>query len=319
VAIVAATNENIDRAATLLRRGGVVAFPTETVYGLGANAFDVNAVARIFDIKGRPAFDPLIVHVAGDAMLRRVAAEIGSHAVALIERFWPGPLTLVLPKRSEVPDLVTAGLPTVGVRMPAHPVARALLERTGTPIAAPSANPFGRLSPTRAEHVARGLGERVDLILDGGPSPVGLESTIVALDPRPALLRRGAIAAEDLEAVVGPLETPPEDPANAPLSPGRLPQHYAPRTPIRILDFEPVPSAERAEAGALAFRAAPAGYAAVRVLSAAGDLREAAGRFFESLHELDLAGVTRIDAEPLPERGLGAAMMERLRRATFSA
>jgi L-threonylcarbamoyladenylate synthase len=319
VPVVTATSDNIDRAATLLRKGGVVAFPTETVYGLGANAFDPSAVARIFEIKGRPAFDPLIVHVLDGAMLERVAAEIPPPARALAEGFWPGPLTLVLPKRPNVPDLVTAGLPSVGIRMPAHPIARALLERTGTPLAAPSANPFGRLSPTRAEHVQRGLGNRVDLILDGGPSAVGLESTIVGFEPGPQLLRRGAIPAEELEAVVGPLGVRDDDPAGAPVAPGRLPRHYAPHTPIRVTSFADVPVSERVAAGALAFREAPAGYRAVRVLSPAGNLNEAAGCFFESLHELDAAGVTRIDAEPLPDWGLGAAMMERLRRATSSA
>lgn len=319
MAVVTATPESIDRAATLLRRGGVVAFPTETVYGLGAVAFDAIAVARIFEIKGRPAFDPLIVHVLDTAMLHRVAAELQPQADQLIARFWPGPLTLVVPKRAEIPDLVTAGLPTVAVRMPAHPVARRLLECVGAPIAAPSANPFGRLSPTRAEHVERALGDRADLILDGGPSVLGLESTIVALHPRPQLLRRGAIAAEELEGVLGPLDIPVADPAGAPLAPGRLPLHYAPRTPIRLAAFAGVPPSERLGAGALAFREAPEGYRAAAVLSPSGDLREAAGRFFESLHELDAAGVTRIDAEPLPDRGLGAAMMERLRRATSSA
>jgi L-threonylcarbamoyladenylate synthase len=319
VPVVAATPEQIDRAATLLRRGGVVAFPTETVYGLGASAFDAAAVARVFEIKGRPAFDPLIVHVRDEAMLDRVAAAVSPGARALIARFWPGPLTLVLPKRPEIPEIVTAGLPTVAVRMPAHPVARALLERAGIPVAAPSANPFGSLSPTLARHVERALGDRVDLILDGGPTPLGLESTIVRLEPRPQLLRRGAIPQEDLEAAVGTLGEPAADDEAAPLSPGRLPRHYAPRTPIRIVAFDAVGPDERAAAGALAFREAPGGYAEVRVLSRAGDLREAASRFFELLHELDAADVTRIDAEPLPEAGWGAAMMDRLRRASVSA
>jgi L-threonylcarbamoyladenylate synthase len=311
--------EQLDRAAATLRGGGVVAFPTETVYGLGADAFDATAVARIFEIKKRPAFDPLIVHVLDEVMLRRVADAIPPAAAKLADRFWPGPLTLVLPKRPEVPEIVTAGLSTVAVRMPAHPVTRALLERTGRPLAAPSANPFGYLSPTRAEHVARMLGDRVDLIVDGGPAPIGLESTIVRLGDRPELLRRGAVAAEDIEAVIGRLHAPAPETEAAPLSPGRLPQHYAPATPIRIVEFARVAPDERAGAAALAFNQAPLGYAHVRVLSAKSELREAASRFFECLHELDDVRPTRIDAEPLPETGLGASMMERLRRAAASS
>lgn len=317
--VVSATADNLDRAAATLRGGGVVAFPTETVYGLGADAFDAAAVARIFEIKNRPAFDPLIVHVLDSGALDRVAAEIPALASELAARFWPGPLTLVLDKRPEVPAIVTAGLGSVAVRMPAHPVARALLERSGRPLAAPSANPFGYLSPTRAEHVARMLGERVDLIVDAGPSGIGLESTIVRLSPRPELLRRGAIPVEEIEAVTGRLYEPGPQADAAPLAPGRLPQHYAPSTPIRLIEFERVAPGDRAGAAALAFREAPSGYAAARVLSPKGDLREAAAHFFELLHELDGERVTRIDAEALPERGLGSAIMERLRRAASSS
>jgi L-threonylcarbamoyladenylate synthase len=317
--VVNASPPNLDRAAATLRGGGVVAFPTETVYGLGADAFDAVAVARIFEIKGRPAFDPLIAHVLDEAMLRRVAADISPAAAELIARFWPGPLTLVLPKRPDVPEIVTSGLPTVAVRMPSHPVARGLLERTGRPLAAPSANPFGYLSPTRAQHVERMLGDRVDLIVDGGPSAIGLESTIVRLWPRPELLRRGAIPVEEIEAFTGPLHSPDRTSEAVPLAPGRLPQHYAPTTPIRIIEFASVPPEERANAAALAFREVPHSYAHARVLSERGELREAAARFFEYLYELDADRPLRIDAEPLPEVGLGAAMMERLRRAAASA
>ena len=312
--VVPATPENLDRAAALLQSGAVVAFPTETVYGLGANAFDCNAVARIFEIKARPQFDPLIVHVYDEAMLECVAAEVSPLGRSLIEAFWPGPLTLVFRKRDAVPDLVTAGLATVAVRMPAHPVARALIERAGTPLAAPSANPFGRLSPTRAGHVEQLLGDRVDLILDGGPAEFGIESTIVLLEPRPVLLRPGAVPAEAVEAIAGPLvrEIPGEA---APLAPGRLPQHYAPRVPIRVIEPNAVPMTERADAALLAFREAAPGYRITRVLSPAGDLREAAAHLFDYLHELDASGVARIDAQPLPEQGLGAAIMDRLNRA----
>lgn len=313
--VVPATPDTIDRAAALLRDGAVVAFPTETVYGLGANAFDPRAVARIFEIKARPAFDPLIVHVADTAMLERVAADVPSGARRLIEAFWPGPLTIVLRKRADVPDLVSAGLPTVAVRMPAHPVAHTLIACAGTPLAAPSANPFGYLSPTRAEHVARLLGERVDLIVDGGPSQHGVESTIVMLDPHPTLLRPGAIDVEEIEAHVGPLARELSDDA-APLAPGRLPQHYAPRTPIHVIDDPSrVPHAQRAGAALLGFDAAVEGYEATRVLSASGDLREAAAHLFEFLHELDCSGATRIDAQRVPSVGIGIAIMDRLQRA----
>jgi L-threonylcarbamoyladenylate synthase len=318
VTCVPATPENLDRAAALLREGAVVAFPTETVYGLGANAFDPRAVARIFEIKARPAFDPLIVHVADETALERVAAGVPPQARALIGKFWPGPLTLVLRKHVEVPDLVTAGLPTVAVRMPAHPVARALIERAGTPLAAPSANPFGYLSPTRAEHVARMLGERVDLIVDGGASEHGVESTIVMLEPRPTLLRPGAIPAEAIETLIGPLARPFAD-ATAPLAPGQLPQHYAPHTSVRIVDDPSlVPVAERTGAALLAFREPVTGYRATRVLSASGDLREAAAHLFEYLHELDRSGATRIDAQRVPGIGIGIAILDRLERATRS-
>ncbi len=308
-----ATGANVARAAALLRAGGVVAFPTETVYGLGALAFDPAAAARIFEIKGRPSFDPLIVHVLDETMLAQVVAGVPPLARRLMERFWPGALTIVLPKDPGLPALVTAGLPTVAVRRPSHPVARALLEAAGAPIAAPSANPFGGLSPTRAEHVAAALGDRVDLILDGGATNLGLESTIVALDPKPVLLRAGSIGVEEIEAEIGPLER--ETPSARLRAPGGLPVHYAPRTPLRVVDPRSVALEERASAGALLLQGDCEGYAAVRELSGSGDLREAAAGFFEALHALDALGLSRIDAQPIPERGLGLAMMDRLARA----
>jgi L-threonylcarbamoyladenylate synthase len=311
--LLSATPAAIRQAAARLRCGGVVAFPTETVYGLGAAAFDAVAAARIFEIKRRPAFDPLIVHVADPAMLELVAAGVSPAALELIERFWPGPLTLVLGKRPSVPGLVTAGLPTVAVRMPAHPVARALIEATGAPLAAPSANPFGRVSPTRAEHVARMLGDRVEIILDAGPTQYGIESTILALEPRPVLLRPGAIAVEEIEAAIGPVERRAD--SRAPRAPGSFAQHYAPATPLRLTEPALVARSDRAGAGVISLREAFEGYAAARVLSPRGDMREAAAALFEALHELDALGLERIDAQPLPERGLGLAIMDRLRRA----
>ncbi len=311
--VLAATTEGVARAVALLRSGGVVALPTETVYGLAALVWDARAVARIFEIKRRPEFDPLIVHVADRAALEQVVAHVPRAAETLIARFWPGPLTLVLPKRPRVPGLVTAGLSTVAVRMPSHPVARALLREVGEPLAAPSANAFGGLSPTRAAHVAQALGAEPDLILDGGPAHYGIESTIVALEPTPALLRPGALAVEEIEETIGPLAR--RAPPGAAAAPGQLPVHYAPRTPLRIVDPAEVPPAERAAAGALGLRGPFDGYAAVRALSRRGDLREAAAAFFEALHELDALGLQRIDAQPLEERGLGLAIMDRLRRA----
>ncbi len=300
-------------AAARLREGGVVAFPTETVYGLGALAFDPVAVARIFEIKGRPSFDPLIVHVADREMLDCVVAEVPPAAARLIERFWPGPLTLVLPKRPELPGIVTAGLSTVAVRMPGHPLAQALLEAVGAPLAAPSANPFGRPSPTRAEHVTAMLGDRVDLVLDGGAAPLGLESTIVSLGPPAALLRPGALGVEEIEAVVGRLER--SETPGVVSAPGQLEKHYSPRTPLRLIDPASVPVDERRGAGALALSESFDGYATMRVLSERGDLREAASRFFDALHDLDARQLERIDAQPVGESGLGLAIMDRLRRA----
>jgi L-threonylcarbamoyladenylate synthase len=285
------------------------------VYGLGAIAFDADAVARIFEIKARPRFDPLIVHVLDRDMLATVVSYPSSDARALMDRFWPGPLTLVLRKTPAVPSLVTAGSASVAVRNPSHEVARALLEEVGAPLAAPSANPFGSLSATRAEHVQEALGESVDFILDGGPSTYGLESTIVALEPEPALLRPGAIPLEEIERVVGPLARG----TRTVRAPGMLPRHYSPRTPLRIVDPASVPIGERRRAGVLALSERYEGYDATRILSRRADLREAAAGFFEMLHDLDVLGLERIDAQPVPESGLGLAIMDRLERASASA
>jgi L-threonylcarbamoyladenylate synthase len=313
--VVLPTPENLERAAQIIRGGGLVAFPTETVYGLGASALNAMAVAKIFEVKQRPSFDPLIVHVSDRSMLQKVVQEIPEVAERLMERFWPGPLTLVLAKSDLVPGIVTSGLPTVAVRMPSHPVARELIGRAGMPVAAPSANPFGYLSPTRAEHVERMLGERVDLILDGGRSEHGVESTIVLLAEKPVLLRYGAVAVEELEKVLGSLELQVGE-SERPLVPGQLPQHYAPLTPIQIASPESVPAGLRKRAGCLAFQRVPKGFKVVKVLSPTGDLQEAAAHLFEALHQLDRLGLEVIYAEPTPEQGLGRAIMDRLRRAS---
>lgn len=313
--VVLPTPENLERAAQIIRGGGLVAIPTETVYGLGASALNAAAAAKIFEAKQRPSFDPLIVHVSDRGMLQKVVQEIPAVAEKLMERFWPGPLTLVFAKSDLVPGIVTSGLPTVAVRMPAHPVAQALIRRAGLPVAAPSANPFGYLSPTKAEHVERMLGERVDLILDGGPTEYGVESTIVLLAEKPVLLRYGAVAVEELEKVLGSLELQVGK-SERPLVPGQLPQHYAPRTPIQIAFPEAIPAGLRKRAGCLAFQQVPKGFKVVKVLSPTGDLLEAAAHLFEALHQLDRLGLEAIYAEPVPEQRLGRAIMDRLRRAS---
>jgi L-threonylcarbamoyladenylate synthase len=275
-------------------------------------------VARIFEAKRRPYFDPLIVHVGCVKKIEKVVSEVPAGARRLIDRFWPGPLTVVLPKKTAVPDLVTAGLPSVAVRMPDHPLALSLIEAAGLPIAAPSANPFGYLSPTTAEHVREQLGEEVDLILDGGPCRIGVESTILSfLEEPPRLLRPGGLPLEEIEAILGPVEIGPLK-ENAPSSPGRLPQHYAPKTPILVGEWEKsIKRYEDKKIGLLAFRERDASFPfqSVERLTAKGDLREAAANLFSALRRLDAAGVDIILAEPVPEEGLGRAIMDRLRRA----
>lgn len=310
--------DKISAAAEVIKQGGLVAFPTETVYGLGADALNPRAVARIFEVKNRPSFDPVIVHIGSSADLKRLCQEIDERARNLMERFWPGPLTCVLPKSPLVPEIVTAGLPTVAVRMPSHPVALSLIKESNVPIAAPSANPFGYLSPTTAYHVERQIGEKVDLILDGGRCPIGVESTVVDFtEPEPVILRLGGLPVEEIKKVIEKIKVSDVIPKR-PRSPGQLPRHYSPRTPIIIIedkDFKP-PSGKKT--GLLAFatpkRKSP--YEVVEVLSPEKDLCEAAANFFSCLHRLDEAGLDVIYAEPIVEVGLGRAMMERLRRAS---
>ena len=305
-------------AAAILLRGGLVAFPTETVYGLGANAFDARAVARVFEVKARPAFDPLIVHLADATALARVAEPDDPRIRALAERFWPGPLTLVLPRRAELPEIVSAGLDTVGVRVPAHPVAHALLVAAGTPVAAPSANPFGYVSPTTAAHVAERLGDDVDLVLDGGPCRVGVESTILSLVGTPLILRPGGVPKEELEAALGiPLAVAP--PTERPAAPGQLLRHYATHTPTAHPPGAGRGTATRLKAGSGCWRSLgatpPQGYAAVELLAPDGSLATAAANLFAALRRLDALGLDLVLVEPCPETGLGHAIMDRLRRA----
>ena len=306
---------NVLHAAELLREGAIVAIPTETVYGLAANTFDEDAVLKVFEAKQRPSFDPLIVHVADRETILLVAREFPRGTRELMDAFWPGPLTLVLPKRSEVPDLVTSGLDTVGVRMPSHPVARALLNALNFPLAAPSANPFGYVSPTTAQHVADQLGDRIPYILDGGPCSVGVESTIIGWDDgRWVLYRPGGIPIERIEAVIGRIAITQHK--VLPVAPGMLESHYAPRTPLHIGDVaQLLKKFANEHVGVISFRTK---YDAHRceVLSPNGDIAEAARHLFGALRALDLSDCTVILAELFPNEGLGAAINDRLRRAS---
>ena len=308
--IAKTSSDMLERAAQMIRAGGLVAFPTETVYGLGADAGSGEAVARIFEAKGRPRFNPLIVHV-GDIAQAEALGEFGLGARRLAEAFWPGPLSLVLPRRPDAPlaDLVSAGLPTVALRVPSHPVARALIEAAGVPIAAPSANLSGRVSATTAQHVAADFGDSVDFILDGGASLEGLESTIIGFGASgPVLLRSGAVPRENIEAVLeAALASPPK---SAPQAPGMLASHYAPRAHLRLDATVPW----RGEAF-LAFGPTESCDADCLNLSETGNLREAAANLFAHLRRLDAAGPEVIAVAPIPEQGLGEAINDRLRRA----
>ncbi|MEO8352108.1 MAG: L-threonylcarbamoyladenylate synthase [Chthoniobacteraceae bacterium] len=333
----------VDVAVRALRAGEVVALPTETVYGLAADALDPVAVTKIFEAKERPFFDPLIVHLPDQTWLGRVARtdEVFVLVEELAQSFWPGPLTMVLPRWSLVPDIVTAGLETVAVRMSAHSVFSAVVRAFGRPLAAPSANRFGRISPTSADHVMSELAGRIPLIVDAGPADHGIESTIVKVEPDGlTILRAGPITAEDLE-VLAPVKTATARNADAkPDAPGQLASHYAPRTRMVLIPFgdwlpktgagksdidEPgneylrqfVREVEPATFGVLAFRKAPLkrDFACIEVLSPDGDLREVAATLFSKLRRLDESGVDLIIAEPVPEFGLGIAIMDRLRKA----
>jgi L-threonylcarbamoyladenylate synthase len=314
--IFRANNDSIQRAAAIIRDGGLVSFPTETVYGLGADVFNPLAVSRIYEVKDRPFFDPIIVHISNTAAVDELVLSFGERARMLADRFWPGPLTLVLKKTARVPDIVTAGLETVAIRMPAHPVALQLIEYAGKPLAAPSANLFGYISPTRAAHVAEQLGERIDMVLDGGDCPVGIESTILHLGgPIPILLRPGGLPLEEIEEVVGPVAVHGGITGSV-LAPGQLPSHYSPNVPVRLVDRIDFTPAEPS-AALLAFRAPreKLPFARIEVLSPEGDLRVAAANLFSCLHRLDNADVDIIYVERVPEIGLGRAIMDRLRRA----
>jgi L-threonylcarbamoyladenylate synthase len=337
--IVSVSRDTLDRAAAILKAGGLVAFPTETVYGLGGDAFNPRALAKIFAAKERPFFDPLIIHIADMKDLDK-AADPGALSPAALRRleilsskFWPGPLTLILPRRPELPDLATSGLATAAVRFPSHPAARELIRRIGA-VAAPSANRFGCLSPTRAEHVEEQLGEKIDLVLDGGRTGVGLESTVLDLcGAFPRILRPGGLAREVIEEAIGPVAMGPfegDSPAGngPPASPGMLKSHYAPRTPLVLCSsWEDIPG-DPAAAPLFFSGSSREKFLArfplwdselpLKVLSEPGDKTEAAANLFDMLHELDRAGFSRIYAEKAPDGGLGDAINDRLLRAAIS-
>ncbi len=304
--ILSTSAQEIGTAASLLEQGKLVAFPTETVYGLGADARNDGAVASIFAAKGRPSFNPLIVHVATSDVAARYV-EFDDVAARLASAFWPGALTLVLPLRpqSGISKLVTAGLATLAVRVPDHPVVQSLLAAFDGPIAAPSANPSGRVSPTTAAHVRSGLDGRIDAVVDGGACNVGVESTIISCGPQPALLRAGGIPAEAIEAALGAPLLRTSDPAT-PQSPGQLASHYAPSGAVRL-------NARDCKGDEVLL-----GFGSVETefnLSKSGNLIEAAANLFEMLHRLDALGAKKIAISPIPDHGLGAAINDRLRRA----
>jgi len=328
----------VREAVALLKAGEVVGLPTETVYGLAADALNPEAVAKVFSTKHRPAFDPLIVHIGSRTDLVKVAVvpdDIAADVAKLADAFWPGPLTLILPRHPDVPDLVTSGLPTVAVRQSAHPVFRAINKALGRPIAAPSANRFGRISPTSSAAVIEELGGRIPLVVDGGACNQGLESTIIAIEPRDGkkpifrLHRAGPVTKEELQKF-GKVERvkPASGGGQAPQAPGQLDAHYAPATPLRLLekpgDFTPEPGKKY---GLLSYRGDESSaylglceWAAVESLSpGSGKLAEAAIRLFFAMRNLDAAGLDEIIAEPVSETGLGVAIMDRLRRASYGS
>jgi len=311
-----ASHEEIALAAAHIREGKLVAFPTETVYGLGANALNPTAVAKIFEMKERPVFDPLIVHIASIDDINKLTAVDDERVRLLADKFWPGPLTMILPKSEIVPDLVTSGLETVGIRMPAHPVAQELIRLAGCPIAAPSANKFGQLSPTKARHVQKQLPD-VDFLLDGGSSEVGIESTIISLIEKGfEILRHGFITKEDIEQYIPYHEPHPGEKKNI-VSPGMLKSHYSPEKPLYITG-ETNKLTDRSKAGYLSWTGNDtAGYKQVEVLCEKGDLRQCAVNLFAAIHRLEESDVEYIIAEAVPEQGIGIAIMDKLKKAAY--
>ena len=312
------SKKNIENAAKEILNGNIVAFPTETVYGLGADGLNPTAVAKIFEAKQRPSFNPLILHITSIDQLNELVHIESDKVYKLINHFWPGPLTLVLPKKDIVPDIVTAGNPTVAIRMPQHPIAKALIEACGKPIAAPSANQFGFLSPTTAAHVEKQLGEKVNIILDGGKSDVGVESTIIEVtEDKVWLLRHGGVSIEQLKEVCESVKIKEIDP-NKPNAPGQLLHHYAPKIPMKFFSDVSTKELDGKNVGGLFFKEnrSEINFTHIEFLSEAGDIREAAANLFFHLHELEAKDLDLILVEQVEEKGLGIAIMDRLVKAT---
>lgn len=312
---------SVDDAARLLQDGQVVAIPTETVYGLAGNAYNPDALAKIFAAKERPTFDPLIVHIADIAQLQDIAQDIPDAAYQLAEAYWPGPMTLVLPKKDCIPDLCTSGLPSVAVRFPSHPIAQELIKKSGLPLAAPSANLFKHVSPTTAEHVAEQLSDRIAGIVDGGPCQVGVESAIISLlGETPTILRPGAVTAEMVERVLGSvaLGISSSKPGKPMTAPGQCDTHYRPQVPLYYgpitKDFQLPPRTAR-----IAFGNTESPVPETVNLSRTGDLVEATAKLYALMHELDKPEYDLILVDPIPESGLGMALNDRLRRASIKS
>lgn len=313
----ATISTSVPDATEFLNRGMLVAIPTETVYGLAANALNADAVVSIFETKNRPHFDPLIVHVAGIEQVHEVASHIPSHARTLMEALWPGPLTIVLRKRDCIPHIVTSGLDTVGVRMPNHPLALELLRALDFPLAAPSANPFGYISPTTALHVAEQLGDRIPYILDGGECSVGVESTIIDCScETPTILRLGGTSVETIEEIIGPVHVNAIS-TSSPNAPGMLHSHYAPRKPMRVGNIHELLHNHGPDVSILSFKDSFHNYRNIR-LSETGDLHEAARNLFSAMRKLDADHHSIILAEFVPDYGLGRAINDRMKRASAS-
>lgn len=306
---------DINKAATIIKEGGIVAFPTETVYGLGANALNTIAVAKIFELKGRPKFDPLIVHIAEIKDIKFLSFSDDNRIFELAEKFWPGPLTVVIPKSTIVPDIVTAGLPTVGIRMPKNPIALELIKKSGCPIAAPSANKFGKISPTTAKHVKKYF-PKIDFILDGGKTEFGIESTVIKLNAKGfEILRHGIITKEEIESII-PYYSEGKNDVIA--SPGMIKSHYSPNKPLYILNETIKSKIDRSKSGLISFSGTDTeGYRKVVLLTKEYNLIEAASNLFEAIHNLEESEVEIIIAEPVPEKGIGVAIMDRLKKAAY--
>jgi len=315
--ILEATKTNINKAVEVIKNGGLVAFPTETVYGLGADGLNPIAVAKIFEAKNRPTFNPLILHIFSPEYLDKITQINNDKVNLLIEKFWPGPLTLVMPKKDIVPKIITAGNDTVAVRMPNNKIALELIDKCEVPIAAPSANVFGRLSPTTAAHVSEQLGEKVDIILDGGNTTIGVESTIIKVNEEGfVLLRHGGIPIEEIQKVAGKINQKVNE-NNNPQSPGQLPFHYSPCIPIYFIGEVDKSKLKNKKLGGLFFSNNKTNFHfnTIKILSPTGNYYEAAANLFLYLHELESSNIDLILAEKIPEENLGKAIMDRLKRS----